>query len=83
MEATVLLGFELVLRPLIFGPLYFFFKNVSNPIEWASADQKIIGNSFQPIGGFLSGSCIHQDFRRKVSVDVIGQIGNIQFPRIL
>ena len=46
-------------------------------------DQKIVGNSFQPIGGLISGNCIHQGFRQKVTVDAIGQIGNIQFPRIL
>ena len=28
-------------------------------------DQKIVGNSFQPIGGLITGNCIHQGFRRK------------------
>ena len=45
-----------------------------------STDQK---NSFQPIGVLITGNCIHQGFRWKVTADVIGQIGNIQFPRIL
>ena len=49
----------------------------------SSPDQKIVGNSLQPIGGLITGNCIYQGFRRKVTVDVIGQIGNIQFPRIL
>ena len=45
--------------------------------------QKIVGNSFQPIAGLMTGNSIHQGFRWKVRVDVIGQIGYIQFPRIL
>ena len=48
-----------------------------------TTDQKIVGNSFQPIGGLITGNCFHQGFGWKVTVDVIGQIGNIQFPRIL
>ena len=47
------------------------------------ADHKIVGNSFQPIGGLITGNCIHQGFRWKITVGVFGQIGNIQFPRIL
>ena len=46
-------------------------------IMYDDPDQKIVGNSFQPIGGLITGNCIHQGFRRKVTVDVIGQIGNI------
>ena len=46
-------------------------------------DQKIVGNLFQPISGLITGNCIHQGIRRKVTVGVIGQIGKIQFPRIL
>ena len=38
------------------------------------SDQKILGNSFQPIGGHITG---------KVTEDVIGQIYYIWFPRIL
>ena len=48
-----------------------------------NSDQKIVGNSFQPIGVLITGNGIHQSFRRKVTVDVIGQIGNLQLPRIL
>ena len=47
------------------------------------SDQKTVENSFQPIGGLITGNCIQQGFWRKVTVDVIGHIGNIQFPRIL
>ena len=47
------------------------------------SDQKTVGNSFEPMGGLITGNCVHQCFRRKVTVDVIGQIGNMQFPRIL
>ena len=42
-----------------------------------------LGNSLQPMGDLITGNCIYQGFRRKVTVNVIGQIGNIQFPRIL
>ena len=52
-------------------------------LKASASDQKIVGNLFQPIGGLITGNCIHQGFRRKATVDVIGQIGNIQFPRIL
>ena len=48
-----------------------------------SSDQKTVGNSFQPIGGLISGNCIHHGFRQKVTVDVTGQISDIQFPGIL
>ena len=51
--------------------------------EFNTTDQKIVENSFQPIGSLITGNYIHQGFRWKVTVDVIGQIGNIQFPRIL
>ena len=49
----------------------------------STSDQKIVGNLFRPIGGLITGNCIHQGFRWNVTVDVIGQIGTIQFPRIL
>ena len=45
--------------------------------------EKIVGNLFQPIGGFITGKCIHQGFRREVIEDVISQIYYIWFPRIL
>ena len=54
-----------------------------NTNEPGRLDQKIVGNLFQPIGGLIIGNCIHQGFRRKVTVDVIDQIGYIQFPRII
>ena len=31
-----------------------------------SSDQKIVGNSFQPVGDLITGNCINQGFRRKV-----------------
>ena len=55
-------------------------KLPSRTTRWAV---KIVGNSFTPIGGLITGYSIHQGFRQKVTMDVIGQIGNIQFSRIL
>ena len=43
------------------------------------SDQKIGGNSFQPIGGLITGNCIHQGIRRKVTVDVIGRSAAYKF----
>ena len=63
------------------GYMSWIFQRIQVMI-WPSA-QKIVGNSFQPIGDLITGNSIHQGFRRKVTVDVIDQIGNIQFPRIL
>ena len=59
------------------------YRHDETPYQSPCADQKIVGNLLQPIGGLITGNCIHQGFRQKVTGDVIGQIGNIQFPRIL
>ena len=58
-------------------------SDYKNFIRCFFSDQKIVGNSFQPIGGLITGKCIHQGIRRKVTEDVIGQIYYIWFPRIL
>ena len=67
-------------------PSLFDRYQILSPIKQSSMQpcrSKIVGNSFQPIGGLITGNYIHQGFRQKVTVDVIGQIGNIQFPRTL
>ena len=70
-ESNILEGFSESIKI----DLFMYFIHLS--------DQKIIGNSFQPIGALITGKCIHQGFRRKVTEDVIGQIYYIWFPRIL
>ena len=38
-------------------------------------DQKIVGNSLQPIDVIITGKPIHQSFTLRVSNDAIGQYG--------
>ena len=42
-------------------------------------NKKIVGNSFQPIGGLVTENCIHQGFRQKVTVDIIGGLATYNF----
>ena len=51
-----------------------------------TADQKIVGNSFQPMGVIITGNPIHQRVMSRGTIDPIGQLGyitNQEFPSIL
>ena len=48
-----------------------------NIFRKASSDQKIVENSFQPIGIIITGNHIHQCFVLRCRMDPIGQFGCI------